>query len=159
MIHHDTDGLVAYVLSIQERNKTLEESAALNSRNSSKPPSSEGYAKPAPKSLRVKSGKKSGGQPGHPGTTLKQVDVPDRTVTHPLSICPCGCGSDLSALPALDQNHEVRQVFDLPTQKLEVTEHMVETNTTPTYSTLSISIFPPEASRSDVSRQEEMAYL
>ena len=131
MIHQDPDGLVAYVLFIQERNKTLEDSAALNSRNSSKPPSSEGYAKPAPKSLRIKSGKKSGGQPGHPGTTLKQVEKPDKTVTHPLVICPCGCGSDLRALPALEQNHEARQVFDLPTQKLEVTEHRVETKRCP----------------------------
>jgi len=129
MILEDPDGLVAYVLSIQERNQKLEESTALNSRNSSKPPSSEGYAKPTPKSLRGKSGKKSGGQPGHTGATLKQVEVPDRTVVHPLSICPCGCGSDLSNQPALD--HEARQVFDLPTQKLEVTEHKVETKRCP----------------------------
>ena len=50
----DLDALVAYTLALQE-------SAALNSRNSSKPPSTDGYAKPKPKSLRGKSGKKTGG--------------------------------------------------------------------------------------------------
>jgi transposase len=113
----DLHGLVVYTLELQER-------IALNSRNSSKPPASDGYAKPKPKSLRGKSGKKTGGQPGHQGNTLKPVEKPDKTEVHPLSICPCGCGSDLSNQPALD--YESRQVFDLPPQKLIVTEHRVE---------------------------------
>jgi len=57
-------GLVAYCL-------TLQESLSLTSHNSSKPPSTDGYLKPKPKSLRVKTGKKTGGQPGHTGATLK----------------------------------------------------------------------------------------
>jgi len=118
----DLHALVTYTLSLQE-------SAALNSRNSSKPPSTDGYAKPKPKSLRGKSGKKTGGQPGHPGTTLKPVEIPDKTEIHPLSSCPCGCGSDLSGQPVLD--YESRQVFDLPPQKLMVTEHLVEVKRCP----------------------------
>ena len=118
----DLDALVAYTLALQE-------SAALNSRNSSKPPSTDGYAKPKPKSLRGKSGKKTGGQPGHPGTTLKPVEIPDKTEIHPISICPCGCGSDLSEQPVLF--HESRQVFDLPPQRLVVTEHQVEVKRCP----------------------------
>jgi transposase len=118
----DLHALVAYTL-------TLQESAALNSRNSSKPPSTDGYAKPKPKSLRGKSGKKTGGQPGHPGTTLKPAEIPDKTEVHPLSSCPCGCGSDLSGQPILA--YESRQVFDLPPQKLMVTEHLVEVKRCP----------------------------
>lgn len=125
MIDQDRSGLIAYVLSIQDRIETLEASAALNSRNSSKPPTSDGYAKPKPKSLRGKSGKKSGGQPGHPGATLEPVKVPDITKVHKLSLCPCGCGSDLSALPVLEYAPP-RQVLDLPPKKLICTEHKVE---------------------------------
>jgi len=129
----DLDCLVAYCLTLQER-------LALTSRNSSKPPSLDGYAKPKPKSLRGKSGKKSGGQPGHPGATLKPVDKPDMTEVHPLSMCPCGCGSDLSEQPVL--RYESRQVFDLPPQKLVVTEHRIEVKRCPISKELVSSTWP-----------------
>ncbi|MBU4261749.1 MAG: IS66 family transposase [Proteobacteria bacterium] len=118
----DLDGLVAYCLTLQER-------LAVTSRNSSKPPSQDGYVKPKPKSLRGKTGKKSGGQPSHLGATLKPVEKPDRIKVHPLSICPCGCGGDLSEQAVL--RYESRQVFDLPPQKLMVTEHRVEVKLCP----------------------------
>jgi len=118
----DLDGLVAYCLALQER-------LAITSRNSSKPPSKDGLNKPKPKSLRGKTGKKSGGQPGHPGATLKPVEKPDHTEIHPLASCPCGCGGDLSTQPVL--GHESRQVFELPPQKLVVTEHRVEVKRCP----------------------------
>lgn len=118
----DLDGLVAYCLALQEK-------LAITSRNSSKPPSQDGYAKPKPKSLRGKSGKKSGGQHGHPGATLKPVEKPDHIEVHALSTCPCGCNSDLSAQPVI--SYESRQIFDLPPQKLVVTEHRVEVKRCP----------------------------
>ena len=121
---NDLPALVSHTLSLQERNLTLEQSAALNSRNSSIPPGSEGLKKPKPKSLRVISGKKSGGQPGHTGATLNRVNNPDFIEIHRLSLCPCGCGRDLSAEPVI--NYEDRQVFDLPPQRLIVTEHKME---------------------------------
>ena len=65
---------------------------AASSRNSSRPPSSDGLDKPAPKSLRGRSGRKPGGQPGREGRTLWQVDTPDEVVAHEPGAC-AGCGA------------------------------------------------------------------
>jgi transposase len=82
-----------------------------NPRNSSKPPSSEGLAKPArPRSLRKRSGRKPGGQDGPKGTTLAQVDRPDREVRHEPGCCG-RCGAGLAGRPVTGV--ERRQVFDL----------------------------------------------
>ena len=62
--------------------KHLSDQLAKNSRNSNKPPSSDTFNKPAPKSLRKKTERKPGGQKGHDGTTLKMVDCQDIQVTH-----------------------------------------------------------------------------
>lgn len=94
-----------------------------NSRNSSKPPSSDSpFVKPAPKSLRRKSGRKPGGQQGHPGSTLAQVDDPDETLRHEPGPCQ-GCGEDLAGAPEVGV--ERRQVFDLPPIRVRVTEHQI----------------------------------
>ena len=83
-----------------------------NSRNSSKPPSSDSpFTKPAPRSLRRKSGRKPGGQPGHPGSTLALVANPDQRLRHEPGPCT-GCGADLTQAPEVGV--ERRQVFDLP---------------------------------------------
>ncbi len=95
----------------------------MNSRNSSKPPSSDGYAKPAPKSRRKRSGKKPGKQPGDPGRHLAQRADPDATKVHPPSSCD-RCGSDLG--DAEVTGSIVRQVFDLPPVALFCTEHRAE---------------------------------
>lgn len=121
--------LVPIVLDAQARLQALEARVALNSQNSSKPPSSDGYTKPAPKSLRKKSGLRPGGQHGHPGNTLSPVDKPDFTVLHRLRRCPCGCGAGLRRQPVL--RIEKRQVFDLPPKMLLVTEHHVEVKLCP----------------------------
>jgi transposase len=91
-----------------------------NSTNSSKPPSSDGLVKPAPKSLRGKSGRRPGGQKGHPGRTLAQVPVPDEEVRHEPRACR-GCGEGLSE--AFEVGIEPRQVFDIPQIRVRVTEH------------------------------------
>ena len=72
--------VIAFILQLCARVSELEAQLAKNSRNSSKPPSSDGYGKPQPKSRREKSGRRSGGQPGHAGSTLKLVEQPDQTV-------------------------------------------------------------------------------
>ena len=71
----DRDRVIAELVA---RVEELERRLGQNSRNSNRPPSSEGYAKPAPKSRRQRGRRGSGGQPGHPGTTLAQVEDPDR---------------------------------------------------------------------------------
>ena len=58
-----------------------------NSRNGSKPPFSDGYSKPAPKSLKKPSGKKPGGQKGHKGSGMKNTRKPDEFVSHYPSAC------------------------------------------------------------------------
>jgi transposase len=102
----------------------LEARLAANSGNSSKPPSSDGLAKPAPKtrSLRKKTRREPGGQPGHEGTTLRQVDRPDHEVPHEPGPCG-GCGRSLVGRPVTAI--ERRQCFDLPPVKIEVTEHQL----------------------------------
>jgi transposase len=121
--------LVDLVIDLQQQLQQLSARLALSSRNSSKPPASDGYAKPAPKSLRPKGERKSGGQAGHPGHTLQPVPRPDHSVPHPLTHCPCGCGGDLRGEPRL--RLERRQVFDLPSLRLVVTEHQAEVKRCP----------------------------
>jgi transposase len=104
----------------------LEDRVALKSANSSKPPSSDGLTKPAPRNLREKTGRKPGGQPGHPGHTLKAVKKPDHIQIHPLQTCPCGQCDGVSLVNQPVLNYERRQVFDLPPLNLVVTEHQAE---------------------------------
>src|SRR4051812_1453169 len=91
----------------------LKRQLAASSRNSSKPPSSDGLDKPAPKSLRGRSGRQPGGQPGRQGRTLRQVERPDEVVVHEPGTC-AGCRAKRGAD---DPPARVirRQVFDIPT--------------------------------------------
>ena len=123
-LEHQVRSLSTRLDASEQRVRQLQEQLAGNSRNSSKPPSSEGYKKPAPKSLRKKGERKSGGQPGHTGHTLEMVDEPDHTEVHPVLHCEC-CGRSLADQPA--GGLEKRQVHDLPPLRLIVTEHQAET--------------------------------
>ncbi len=75
-------------LALTGRLAELERRLGLNSSNSGKPPSSDGLKKPLRvSSLREPSGKKTGGQKGHPGETLCRVEKPDATIDHYPEIC------------------------------------------------------------------------
>ena len=94
-----------------------------NSTNSSRPPSSDSpFAKPAPKSLRRRTGRKPGGQPGHPGSTLALVNNPNQRRRHEPDACT-GCGASLAGAPEVGM--ERRQVFDLPPMTVHVVEHQL----------------------------------
>jgi transposase len=107
---------------LEARIVELERRLGLDSSNSSKPPSSEGLKKPARVgSLRERSGKRTGGQKGHPGDTLRQVATPDAVIDHYPEAC-VHCGAGLTR--AMVVSHARRQVFDLPEPRpLVVTEH------------------------------------
>jgi transposase len=105
---------------LRAENADLKARLGQDSSNSSKPPSSDGLSKPAPKSLRTRSGRRPGGQPGHEGRTLRQVGDPHVRIVHEPVGCG-GCGHDLGAAPVAGV--AVRQVFDLPDIGVRVTEH------------------------------------
>ena len=112
------------ILLLEDRIKELEGRLAKDSKNSHKPPSTDGYKKKIKiKNSREKSGKKQGAQPGHVGKTLEQVPNPDRIINHTV-VGKCECGQDLEQLPKKKTYR--RQVFDLPEKLLEVTEHRIE---------------------------------
>lgn len=111
------------IAALQARNAELERQLGLNSGNSGKPPSSDGLRKKPARvsSLRERSGKKTGGQKGHPGKTLCRSETPDATVDHFPKTCS-ECGAALTG--AMATSHIARQVFDLPEPRpLIVTEH------------------------------------
>jgi transposase len=124
---------------LKARLTELENHLATNSRNSNKPPSSDSFAKQT-RSLRQPSGKPSGGQPGHPGTTLKQVAVPDGIITHAPAQC-VSCGHALSEVPGR-LAEERRQVFELPVLQLVVTEHRVVLKECPGCGQPNAGVFP-----------------
>jgi transposase/uncharacterized coiled-coil protein SlyX len=130
-LHHRLGSRDREILELKRELKTVREKLSQyekpvkDSHNSSIPPSQEPIGSSVLRrtvSLRKKSGRKSGGQPGHTGHTLERVPCPDRTMEHIPQYCR-KCGSSLSDVPA--QHLGARQVFDLPKIKLTVTEHRI----------------------------------
>jgi len=112
----------AEMAAMRARIAELERRLGLNSSNSGKPPSSDGLRKPVRVgSLRERSGKKPGGQKGHPGETLRRTETPDAVIDHyPLACTECGA----VLTETMATGHTARQVFDLPEpQPLIVTQH------------------------------------
>lgn len=111
------------VVTLTARIVELEGRLALNSRNSSKPPSSGGYGRQVRKSNgdADPDKKQSGGQKGHPGHTLKKVEQPDHVIA-----CPAPSHCDNCHRPLTEgEIVETRQLFDIPRPRPEVTEYQV----------------------------------
>jgi hypothetical protein len=117
------DALRAQVAVLAAEVADLRARLGQSPRNSSKPPSSEGLAKPSPRSLRKRSGRGPGRPKGQPGATLELADHPDEVFTCEPGRC-AGCGNGLSGAPVTGT--ERRQVVDLPGEiRALVTEHRI----------------------------------
>ena len=123
--HADKDALIhalwATVAKLEGRIKDLEDRLALNSANSSKPPSSDGLGKPAPKSLRQSGQRPSGGQRGHSASALRQSAQPDQVLCHHSAPLCTHCNAALVQHQVIER----RQVFELPVLRAQVTEHQL----------------------------------
>jgi transposase len=109
------------ILALKGQVADLEARLNANSKNSSKPPSSDSpFVRPAPKSLRAKGVRRPGRPSGQDGVTLEQVAVPNAEVEHEPEVCAC-CGAGLAGRP--ETGRERRQVIDLPQIAPKVTEH------------------------------------
>ena len=152
----DRDQLITLLLAAFERNYLLEQKVIehtnriseledrlkQNSSNSSKPPSSDGYTKPAPKSQKKKSGKKSGGQHKHKGHGKSMADKVTETRVMSPEACPC-CGESLQNVAG--HNTDTHYVMEMPQIAVTVTEYKSEEKTCPTCGKKVSVEFPPEA--------------
>ena len=116
------DELQALVAELRAQVADLAARVAQNSTNSSKPPSSDGLGKPAPKSLRNKTGRQPGRPRGQPGATMKLADHPDHVIRHEPPACRT-CGTGLSG--GRQTGLERRQVTEIPPVTAVVTEHQM----------------------------------
>lgn len=136
------ESLIGRINQLEERVEVLENRVSKNSRNSSTPPSGDGFGKRT-KSLRQPSDRASGGQVGHPGQTLEWCAAPDQTKVHPVKTCT-GCGMNLTSVGV--QDWELRQVHDLPALAVQIREHQCEVKCCPDCGVLNRGQFPPEVS-------------
>ncbi len=134
-------GLRGEVDALKATVATLEVRLGKNSQNSSKPPSTDAFVKPPPRSLRRPSGRPPGKQSGEPGMRLEPVASPDAVLIHEPGRCQ-SCGEDLAGAPVTGERS--RQVFDLPPVRLAVIEHRVRTRRC-SCGHLTEGTFPPEA--------------
>ena len=113
------EGLVA---DLREQVAELAARVGQNSKNSSRPPSSDGLGKPAPKSLRKKTGRRPGRPKGQPGATMSLTGHPDHVIRHEPGCCGrCGAGLGGARVTGMKR----RQVTEIPPVKAEVTEHQM----------------------------------
>ncbi len=126
------------ISALSEQVKSLRDRLSKDSHNSHLPPSSDRFGR-KPKSLRTKSEKHSGGQPGHPGSSLSFSSTPDEVIEQQVERCEA-CQQDLQAVAACGR--ERRQVVDLPSPRLVVREYRAEQKQCPHCQHITVAAFP-----------------
>jgi len=143
LFHNVADQMTALAQQLAKQGEVLHElqaRLAKSSRNSSQPPSSDGYSKvKRTESLRKAGDKPHGGQPGHDGQTLLAVEHPERTLTHAVPSC-AHCQASLQGIEVV--GYEERQGFDIPALRIEVTAHRAESKGCPACGHRSTGPFP-----------------
>lgn len=137
-LREDLKAAMEIITTLKEQITAQQQQQAKDSHNSSLPPSSDRFVR-LPKSLRTKSEKKVGGQRGHQGHHLMRTQTPDQVITHAASRCE-HCQKDVS-----EQTGKVverRQVMDLPTKRVWVSEHQIEEKRCPGCSQVTQASFP-----------------
>lgn len=134
------EGLLKRIGQLETRLEALENQRKKDSRNSSKPPAGDGFAKRT-KSLRQKGERSSGGQSGHQGSTLEWSEQVDEVVVHPVLQCQ-SCGGELNDVAV--ESWVLRQVQDLPPLRLVVSEHQAEEKRCPCCGVLNQATFPTD---------------
>jgi transposase len=136
------EGLLERIEQLEAWVEALENQLGKNSRNSSKPPSGDGFGKRT-QSLRQKSERPSGGQTDHAGTTLEWSGEVDWVVEHGVEQCQ-GCGASLVDEPV--ERIVARQVHDLPALGMEVSAHQAQVKGCPVCGLENQGQFPPVVS-------------
>lgn len=139
-LENEIGDLKQSIEQLKELLKEKERSLKKDSTNSGKPPSSDGLKKKTrTQSLRTQSGKNPGGQKGHKGTHLEQVENPDKVVEHKVDTCT-HCHMNLSGVKATDMVK--RQIFDIPAIEVHITEHQAEIKKCPSCAQNTCGVFP-----------------
>ena len=120
-------GLLSRFQDLEVEVAKLREQVNRNSGNSSQPPSSDGPGVVKGKNEKKGSGRKRGGQPGHPGNQRKLVAVEELKAAYNIKPHNCRhCGENLMGEDAQPYRH---QVAEIPPVKIEVTEYRLHTLT------------------------------
>jgi transposase len=118
LCRREPEKVVDLLLALEARVADLERRLNKNSKNSDKPPSSDGLRKPPRK--RSNSKRKAGGQKGRSGKTLKFSDDPDKIITHGVDHCQ-DCGANLVDIEGAVISR--RQEIEIPEKPVEIIEH------------------------------------
>ena len=133
--------LIARVQELEAEMSALREQVHRNSRNSSRPPSSDGPDVPPKPRKRTKSKRKRGGQPGHKGTTRKLVPIEQLKDSHDIKPETCRkCGHTLEGQDPEPYRH---QVTEIPPVVAEIVEYRLHVLPCPECGTETCAELPP----------------